>query len=156
MSDIIKLDNTPVYSANKAQMVDMVSSYLEKVAFEGGNPLKDIAICRKYIFLLEELEKGLREYAMQELSTFDKEETELLDVSLKKVETPARFDFSANKNWVSQKKVVDDANVKLKEIEALAKTLKSKTSILDEETGEVIEMFPPAKSSSSTIRVSLK
>jgi hypothetical protein len=156
MSDIIKLESSPVYSANKAQMVDMVSNYLEKVAFEGGDPLKDIAICRKYIFLLEELEKGLKEYALEELSTFDREETELLDVSLKKVETPAKFDFSANSNWVAQKKVLDDANIKLKEIEALAKTLKSKTSILDETTGEITEMFPPIKSSSSTIRVSLK
>jgi hypothetical protein len=156
MSEIVQLKQSSILSANKAEMVGMVNRYLEEVAFSGGEPLKDLVLCRKYIFVLEELEKGLKGFAINELNTFDNKETELADSVLKEVESGVKYDFSASDAWVSQKKVVDEANAKLKEIEAFAKACKEKTTIVDPSTGEVLDYFPPTKSSSTTIRVTLK
>lgn len=156
MSGIIKLNQNSIVSANKSEMIGMVNSYLEEIAFNGGEPLKDLVLCRKYLFILDEIEKGLKGFAMNELKNFDNSETELSDSVLKEVETGVKYDFSASSAWVSQKKVVDEATAKLKEIESFAKACKGKTTIVDPETGETFDYFPPTKSSSTTIRVTLK
>ncbi len=156
MNELVKLKDSPILSADKAGMIAMVDTYLEDLAINGGEPLKDLALCRKYIFILEELEKGLRGYAMNELRNCDREENELLGATLKIVESAPKFDFSSTDSWSEQKKKVDAESKKLKDVEAFIKTLKSKTTIVDEETGETHEFFPAAKSSSTTIRVTLK
>jgi hypothetical protein len=156
MNELVKLKDSPILSADKAGMVAMVDTYLEDLAMNGGEPLKDLALCRKFIFLLEELEKGLKEYAIAELRGYDREENEVLGATLKVVEAAPKFDFSATGSWSEQKKIVESESKKLKEVEAFIKTLKSKTTIVDEETGETHEFFPAAKSSSTTIRVTLK
>ena len=156
MNELVKLKDSPILSADKAGMVAMVDTYLEDLAMNGGEPLKDLALCRKFIFLLEELEKGLKEYAIAELRGYDREENEVLGATLKVVEAAPKFDFSATGSWSEQKKIVESESKKLKEVEAFIKTLKSKTTIVDEETGETHEFFPAAKSRSTTIRVTLK
>jgi hypothetical protein len=47
-------------------------------------------------------------------------------------------------------------DIERKDRETFLKSLKSKTSILDEETGELIEIFPPYKTSKTGITVTLK
>lgn len=156
MSELVQLKQSPIASANKSEMIGMVNRYLEELAFNGGEPLKDLALCRKYIFLLEELEKGLKSYAMTELKQYDNDEAELADTTLKAVETGVKYDFSASTAWVAQKQEVDKATAKLKDIEAFAKACKGLTTIVDDQTGEVTEFYPPVKTSSTTIRVTLK
>jgi len=155
MFELATLKKTTIVSANKEEITNIVSQYLEDMAYNGGEPLKDLALCRKYIFLLEELEKGLKDFAITELETYDRNETDVLGTTVKAVEGGVRWDFSESSAWASQKAKVDAETKRLKDIEAFAKTLKSKTTVVDEETGETIEYFPPAKSSSTSIRVTL-
>ncbi len=136
-------------------MTNIVSQYLEDMAYNGGEPLKDLALCRKYIFLLEELEKGLKDFAITELESYERNETDVLGTTVKAVDAGVKYDFSATQAWAKQKVLVDTESKKLKEIEAFVKTLKSKTTVVDEETGEAVEYFPPAKTSSTSIRVTL-
>ena len=155
MFELATLKKTTIVSADKREMTNIVSRYLEDIAHNGGEPIKDLALCRKYIFLLEELEKGLKDFAISELETYDRNQTDVLGTTVKAVESPTKFDFSESSAWANQKARVDAETKRLKEIEAFAKTLKEKTTIVDEETGETIEFFPPAKSSSTTIRVTI-
>jgi hypothetical protein len=155
MSELATLKKSTIVSADKREMTNIVSQYLEDMAYNGGEPLKDLALCRKYIFLLEELEKGLKDFAITELETYDRNETDVLGTTVKAVEAGVKYDFSATQAWAKQKVLVDTESKKLKEIEAFVKTLKSKTTVVDEETGETIEYFPPAKTSSTSIRVTL-
>lgn len=155
MSELATLKKSTIVSADKREMTNIVSQYLEDMAYNGGEPLKDLALCRKYIFLLEELEKGLKDFAIKELETYDRNETDVLGTTVKAVEGGVRWDFSESSAWASQKARVDAETKRLKDIEAFAKTLKSKTTVVDEETGEAVEYFPPAKTSSTSIRVTL-
>jgi hypothetical protein len=134
----------------------MVSSYLKELAFNGGEPLNDLALCRKYIFLLEELEKGIKDYVIEELEKEDNSESTILGTTMKIVETGVKYDYSASKPWSEQKSKVDEESKKLKDIEGLAKSLKGKMVMVDEETGETFEYFPPAKTSSTSIRVTIQ
>lgn len=156
MNELALLKTNPIVSADKEGLSSMVSSYIQELAFNGGEPLNDLAICRKYIYVLEELEKGLKDYAISELNSFDKQEAEILGASLKVIETGVKNDYSATPSWLSQKEVVDLETRKLKEIEAMAKSLKGKLVVVDEETGETKEFYPPVKTSSTSIRVTIK
>ena len=155
MNELATLKKSTIVSADKREMTNIVSQYLEDMAYNGGEPLKDLALCRKYIFLLEELEKGLKDFAITELESYERNETDVLGTTVKAVEAGVKWDFSASSAWATQKARVDAESKRLKDIEAFAKTLKSKTTVVDEETGETIEYFPPAKSSSTSIRVTL-
>jgi hypothetical protein len=155
MNELATLKKSTIVSADKREMTNIVSQYLEDMAYNGGEPLKDLALCRKYIFLLEELEKGLKDFAITELESYERNETDVLGTTVKAVDAGVKYDFSATQAWAKQKVLVDTESKKLKEIEAFVKTLKSKTTVVDEETGEAVEYFPPAKTSSTSIRVTL-
>jgi hypothetical protein len=156
MNEIAKFKTSPIVSADKQALSDMVSSYLKELAFNGGEPLNDLALCRKYIFLLEELEKGIKDYVIKELEKEDNSESTILGTTMKIVETGVKYDYSASKPWAEQKSKVDEESKKLKDIEGLAKSLKGKMVMVDEETGETFEYFPPAKTSSTSIRVTIQ
>lgn len=156
MSEIAQLKESSIFSATKAESIGMVNSYLEDLAFNGGDPLKDLVLCRKYIFVLEEIEKGLKGFVVPELEKFDNSEAELLNSTIKIVESGVKYDFSASTAWVAQKAIVDKATAKLKEIEAFAKACKEKTTVVDSDSGEINEYFPPSKTSSTSIRFTYK
>jgi hypothetical protein len=156
MNEIAKFKTSPIVSADKQALSEMVSSYLKELAFNGGEPLNDLALCRKYMFLLEELEKGIKEYVIKELEKQDNSEAIILGTNMKVVETGVKYDYSASKPWAEQKFKLDDESKKLKDIEALAKSLKGKMIMVDEVTGETFEYFPPAKTSSTSIRVTIQ
>lgn len=155
MNEIIKTGGQFI-SSQKADMVSMVDAYIENLSINGGNPTKDLILCTKYLFLATELDKRVREYALKELRTFDYAEYSLDGSVAKEVEVGIKYDFSATKAWVEQKKIVDEATAKLKEIEAFLKPMKAKTTIVDEETGETHEFFPPVRTSSQGVRVTIK
>jgi hypothetical protein len=155
MFELATLKKTTIVSANKEEMTNIVSRYLEDIAHNGGEPLKDLALCRKYIFLLEELENGLKDFAITELESYDRNETDVLGTTVKAVEAGVKYDFSESKAWSEQKIRVDAEAKKLKEIEAFAKSVKSKTTTVNQETGEILDYYPPVKTSSTSIRVTL-
>lgn len=156
MNELAELKKSAISESNKEQMTNMVSSYLEDIAFNGGEPLGDLALCRKFIFLLQEIEKGLIPHAISELSKYDKKESQVSNVDLKVVEVGAKSDYSSSIAWVKQRAIVDRENDKLKQIESFAKGLKERAQLLDEETGELVEYFPPTRSSSTTVRATLR
>lgn len=156
MQDLVQLKDSPLLNANKDEMSGMVSSYIQELAMHGGNPVLDLALCKKYIFLLEELSKNLTPFADEELSKYDNSEAKIAGAELKRVESGVKYDYSSNKVWAEQKSKVEEESAKLKDIEAFTKGLKSKTTIVDETTGETFEYFPPVKSSTTTVRVTIK
>jgi len=155
MNELVKIKSEQIVSTPKSEMISMVDAYIENLSINGGNPAEDLVRCSKYMFLLEELDKRLREYAMREASSYDNQEMDIMGNKVKVIETSIKHDFTSTQSWSNQKKVVDEATKKLKEIEAFAKTLKSKTTIVDEETGETHEFYPPVRTSSSTVRVTI-
>lgn len=156
MNELSVLKKQAISSSTKEEIANSVSAYLEDIAFNGGNVLDDLAVCRKFIFLLQEMEKGLIPFAITDLGNYDKNETNVNNVDLKVVESGSRYDYTANSAWVKQKAVLDAEADKLKGIESFSKGLRESAKLLDEETGELIEYYPPVKSSSTTIRATLK
>jgi hypothetical protein len=98
--------------------------------------------------------------AVNELSAYGSEANQgvvINNVTLKLMEAGVKYDFAAcnHPDWNSivakENKLADQR----KEIEAMLKTLKSGQTIVDEETGEVIRITPPVKSSKTTVQVTI-
>ncbi len=73
-------------------------------------------------------------------------------------ETGVRYDFSGcghpELDAINQK--IEALSARKKSIEEMLKRLDGKMTIVDEATGEVCEVWPPAKSSTTTVAVSFK
>ena len=105
--------------------------------------------------MLTEMKAGLKPFVEKEANKYENSSMSKFGVSMQAVDT-TRYDFSNNEKWVEQKKAVDEQSKKLKEIEAFAKTLKSVTTVVDPESGEITEYYPPARNSNRTIRATIK
>jgi hypothetical protein len=156
MNELVKIKSEKVISIQKSEMMSMVDSYIEKLSIEGGNPSEDLVRCAKYIFLLEELQKRLREYSANEVKNHDNQEMDIMGNKVKLIQSSIKYDYSVNKSWVEQKQIVDEASNKLKDIETFTKGLRAKTTIVDEQTGEAYEFYPPPRSSVTSVRVTIK
>jgi hypothetical protein len=156
MQEIAVLKQNVVVSSSKDDITALVDNYIKDIAINGGDVLKDWVACEKYMFLLKQLQEGLKPFVMNDLQTHDNRESDLLGVKMKVVNTPAKYDYSGNKVWEDLAQKIEKHKDQLKYVETFIKSLKGATTIVDEETGEAFKYYPPAKSSSETVRTSME
>ena len=77
-------------------------------------------------------------------------------IEVKELGSKWHFDKSNDSKYFSIKSNIEKLDIERKDRETFLKSLKQKTSILDEETGELIEVFPAYKTSKTGITVTLK
>lgn len=155
MQELTLIKENPVVLSNKEGITGMVDNYIKDIAFNGGDVLKDWAICEKYLVLIGAMKEGLKPYVIKELEFCDKRESRSIGTDIKVVASGTKFDYSESSLWVQQKARVDEESNRLKDIEAFLKSLKSPMTSVDKETGEATTHYPPSKSSSETIRSSV-
>jgi len=156
MNELVKLEQSNLVKETAKEGLDnIVNAYIERISFEGGDVEGDYALCEKYIYMLTEMKNGLKPFVETEANKYEGSTVSKFGVSMQAVDK-TKFDFSLNQKWVEQKKAVEEQSKKLKEIEAFVKSIKSSTTVVDPETGEITEYFPPVKNSNRTIRASIK
>ena len=77
-------------------------------------------------------------------------------IQVKELGSKWHYDKSNDSKYFSIKSNIEKLDIERKDRETFLKSLKQKTSILDEETGELIEVFPPYKTSTTGVVVTLK
>jgi hypothetical protein len=155
MQELTLIKENPVVLSNKEGITGMVDKYIEDIAFNGGDVLRDWAMCEKYSVLVGAMKEGLKPYVIKELEFCDKRETRSLGTDIKVVASGVKYDYSESKVWLDQKKRADEESARLKDIETFLKSLKAPMTSVDEETGEAVTHYPPSKSSTETIRSSV-
>lgn len=158
MQELEKINNISlrVKEMAKGDIDNQIDLIVEDIATNGADMIELISVVSKMKYFLETLEIRTRGFLMSDLEKYDKAESLKNNVSLKIVKSPAKYDYSANKLWQLRSKDLLDVKEKLKSVEDFIKALKGKTQIHDEETGELIDFYPPAVSQSETVRISLK
>lgn len=156
MSELAVLNKVNLLDSDKNSILAIVDNYIEDIAHEGGDVLKDWIMCEKYALMIGKLKESLKPYIMDELAKYEKSEAFKHNCDMKVVNSATRYDFSTNEAWNRQKQIVDTEINKLKNIEDFIKSLKSEASIVDEDTGEIIKYYPPVKISSETVRTTIK
>ena len=100
----------------------------------------------------------LRETATDDLYLYGSEAktgVKILGVTFKHKETAVKYDFSKTAKWNELKAIEDSAADNRKQLEAQLKALNKSTVNVDPETGEMVEMNPPIKTSKTTVEITL-
>ena len=140
--------------ASKTLQSDIAQRIIESVK-EGEQSALQIAGKIKFITdSLEQVSAEIKPLVIEEAQKYDKNEslTVLGGYTVEVKEMGVKYNFSqcGHPRWTQIDEEIKALNEERKAIEATLKTLKGKTIVVDEETGETFELYPPSKQSSTT------
>jgi len=140
-----------VLEMNKSDLIRISESLVNNFDESIKSPLKMLAFVSKMKTMLETIESGLTAKSMTELESYNGKHF-AFGIEFQLSEAGVKYDYSANKKWVELNDQIKSLEEKRKAMEAFIKSLKQSITEVDEETGEAIKWFPPAKSSTTTIK----
>ncbi len=108
--------------------------------------------------IVENAKNQLRERAIDELDLYGPEArtgVTKFGVTFKHKETAVKYDFSSTPMWNDLKHAENIAADERKEFESTLKSIKKSTQIAIPDTGELIDVHPPIKSSKTTVEITL-
>ena len=143
-----------ILDLNKKEIAQMAVNFMANA--DSINTVKLAAQLAKFALLSAEMDKLLKEYLFIDLRQNKDSKLSAYGVDFSEMEGGVKYDYSETESWCKLQFEIDRLKDKQKDVEAFCKALKSKTSTLDEETGELAEFYPPSKSSTTTIKKIIK
>lgn len=143
-----------ILDLNKKEISVMAENFM--AGADSFDTVKLAAQLAKFELFASEIGKHIKEHLFVDLRQNKDSKLTAFGVDFSEMEAGVKYDYTATPSWVALQDQIDALKEKQKEIEATCKTLKSKVSILDEETGELNDFYPPAKSSTTTIKKIIK
>jgi hypothetical protein len=143
-----------ILDLNKKEIAQMAVNFMANA--DSINTVKLAAQLAKFTLLSAEMDKLLKEYLFIDLRQNKDSKLSAYGVDFSEMEGGVKYDYSETESWCKLQFEIDRLKDKQKDVEAFCKALKSKTSTLDEETGELAEFYPPSKSSTTTIKKIIK
>lgn len=143
-----------ILELSKKEITQMAESFMANA--DSINTVKLAAQLAKFQLLSAEMDKHLKEHLFVDLRQNKDSKLSAFGVDFSEMEGGVKYDYSETESWCKLQFEIDRLKDKQKEVEAFCKALKSKTSIFDEETGELADFYPPSKSSTTTIKKVIK
>jgi hypothetical protein len=143
-----------ILDLNKKEIAQMAESFMANA--DSINTVKLAAQLAKFQLLASEMDKHIKEHLFVDLRQNKDSKLSAYGVDFSEMEGGVKYDYSETESWCKLQFEIDRLKDKQKDVEAFCKALKSKTSILDEETGELADFYPPSKSSTTTIKKVIK
>lgn len=156
----IELDDAIMYctpSSDKA--MEIFHRLTSGVREETINPLQLLVRLKFAEQIIKATIDNIREAAVDHASKYSKgEEIKMLGAELKMKEAGSKYIFDGCNDPIynSISAVVKENALKLKDRATFLKAVKKRVSINDEETGEVYEINPPIKTSTTIVEVRIK
>lgn len=141
--------------ADKKGVIAEAQDFAETIIEEGADKLMALAVSSKLALFLKTLDDELMNPSLSDLDKWNGK-AEMLGMKLELAETGVKYDYSLNAKWNELTAEIDALNEKRKKMEAFIKTLETMKTEIDPETGELIEWFPAPKSSTTTIKRTIK
>ena len=100
----------------------------------------------------------VRDAVMDALSMYNEKTIELNGAQVQKRNMPARYDFAVCQDpvWESLNAQLDTLKQQIKDREGFLKSLKKMEVIVDQDTGETVEVKPPIKTQGETLAITFK
>ena len=143
---IIDLSKKEIAQMAEALMVNADSINIVKIAAQSA----------KLQLLTAEIDKNIKEHLFTDLRKFEGCKTSAYGVDFSEMEGGIKYDYSETESWCKLQYEIDRLKEKQKDIETFCKSLKDSVKILDEETGELEDFYPPSKTSTTTIKKVIK
>jgi hypothetical protein len=137
------------FGTSKQEMTNFVNQVKSEVENGEVDPIM-------FQGLINTLVKGLTEALKINMENIDIVGAhEAYGYTFKQKEAGVKYDFSNcnHPNWINYSKTIEDAKQRMKDIESTLKTLKETTTIVENDTGEVYEINPPIRKSTTIIEV---
>ncbi len=112
---------------------------------------------RAFEKVVERIREGIRENVLNEAANYEAK-FELFGNSLEKAEFATRYDYTVSNDpeWNQLDAIFKTADANRKEREKFLRSLTKPMDVLDRETGELVTIRPPLKSSVSGIKVNFR
>lgn len=139
--------------------IDVFSDQMIESVRQGEtNPLEVLVILKAFEKATERILKEVRDNYVKEAANYPENSFEVYGAKIEKAEVGTKYDYSVCNDPVYQRlfDISFAANGQLKERENFLKSLKAPIKILDEETGELVEIKPPLKTSTTSLKVSIR
>ena len=155
--------NKTIIEQIKGQQLELTKSNVEKFAnqiiFEyktgNKNPFDYLGELEFISQAIDKAKSEIRELLIDELYLYSDKTKTKNGVQFKLKEAGVKYDFSNTEKWNAMNQEAEAIKSEMKQLEAQLKTIKSKQTIVDEETGEMIELNVPVKSSKTTIEITI-
>lgn len=107
--------------------------------------------------IVEGIQGKIKSSALSEAEKYGKS-FDFRGAKIELAELGTKYDFTncQDKVWEELDKQTKDIAEKKKERETMLKTVRDSMALVDEETGETWKVFPPIKSSTSGIKITIK
>ena len=143
-----------ILDLNKKEIAQMAENFMDNA--DSINTLKLAAQLAKFTLLSAEMDKHLKDHLFVDLRQNKDSKLSAYGVDFSEMEAGIKYDYSETESWCKLQYEIDRLKDKQKDVEAFCKALKGKVSILDEETGELADFYPPSKTSTTTIKKVIK
>jgi len=131
---------------------------IESVRQGETNPLEVLVIIKAFEKANDRIYKELRDNFVNEASKYPEKSFEFNGAKLEKAEVGTSYDYKSCGDPVYNNRLAMFETMKqqLKEREDFLKSIKEPVTIIDESTGEVVKITPPVKTSTTSIKVSIR
>ena len=102
---------------------------------------------------LDQAKKEILDECIDEASKYEKDGASIRGVKIQVKEAGVKYNYSNTELWNETNREIEDNKQVLKDLETRLKTVKGTETIVQPETGEVIELNQPVKTSKTTIAI---
>ena len=157
------MSNDALYFARPDFYVTVADTAQEcrRMIIEGEvDPLTVYINLRRMAKIAEKIseDKAVKEAVLAAISQYPRSEVEFSDCIAKEKESSIKYDYSecGDSRLNELYRIHDDIKAEIKSRETFLRNLPGRTDILDDETGEVLSVIPPTRTSKTTIEVTFK
>lgn len=159
-NQLIELDDAIMTAALSKENIKNVATRIINSVESGMQPPLEVYARLKFAEqTIESCLDGVKPYAIDEITKYNKgEKVTSLGAEIKAKEVGAKYDYTVC-NHADYNQLMVEYNAileKKKAIEATLKTIKEPYTVVNEDTGETYKVYPPLKTSTSSIEVSIK
>lgn len=145
-------------SLSKERVSTIVAHYTDTLKDGHVNVLEALAQLEFLSQVIEKLKATARELSVDEIARYGNEAKTgvvMHGVTLKLKEAGTKYTYNHNQLWNTIKEKEDGIAQQRKDLEAMLKTITKPTTFVNQDTGEVHDLRPALKTSTTTIEVSL-
>jgi hypothetical protein len=142
----------------KQEISAMAQVMVHQSKENGDDTLSQLALSSKFKHFFTEVESQLNKASIEDLRKYDGSKLSKHGVDFSITETGIKYDYTQTQKWVDLQKQIDELIEKQKQVEKFCKALKPGQSLteVDPETGEAHVFVSPSKSSTESIRKTIK
>ena len=121
------------------------------------NPLDLLKQIKCFEKVIEQTKDTLSKMAREEAEKYGAKSFEYKGIKIELAEVGTKYDYSQCNDFVLAKvsEELSKLNESKKQRETFLKSLKEPISLVDEESGDIIQVLPPIKSSTSSLKVTI-